>query len=243
MAYQNRNFPPKADQPMAEKYTDAEAYDRRGESSVLENYVLGLWQPFLKEIIGSLSSGKVVVDLGCGTCEYTRSAENAGKIYAVDISSEMLKVCRQKLINFNQAEIIRSNIEDFKMPNNESADLIITIGVWEYIDRVKLISKIKEISRPGSRVMVVFPNIYNDLNWMRSVARMKKVALRPGDIRKLFKKDFLLMESASFGTVSWVPKKLQFLALPVWKFADWLWKPFQKFLPLGINVYYLFERK
>ena len=45
--YQDKNF----------KYTDAESYDRRGESSVLENYVLGLWQPFLKEKIKNLSIG------------------------------------------------------------------------------------------------------------------------------------------------------------------------------------------
>lgn len=233
MGYQDKNL----------KYLNAEAYDKRGENSVLEKYVLSLWQPFLKKIIGNLSVGKIVIDLGCGTGEYTEAAKNAKKIYAIDTSSEMLKICREKLKNFNQVEIIESQVENFNMPSNESADLVITIGVWEYIDPLKLVSKIKEVTGRGSKVVIVFPNIYNDLNWMRSIAKMKMVALRPGYIRKLFKRDFLLVESTSFGAVSLVPKKLQFLALPVWKFCDFVWRPFQKILPLGVNAYYLFERK
>ncbi len=231
MTYQNKKF----------QYIDAGAYDRRAENSILEQYVLNLWQPFLKKVISDLSVGKVVTDLGCGTCEYTQAAKNAKKIYAIDVSSEMLKVCREKLMSFNQAEIILSDIQNFKMA--EPADLVVAIGVWEYISPQDLLGAIKRITRYGSKVIVVFPNVYCDLNWMRSLARMKKIALRPGFIKKLFKKDFLIVNSASFGMVSWAPKKLQFLILPLWKFADWLWKPFQKFLPLGVNIYYLFERK
>lgn len=231
MVYQNKNL----------KYTNAEEYDKRGENSILEKYILSLWQPFLKKIIGDLSTGKIIVDLGCGTCEYTEAAKMAKKIYAVDVSSEMLKVCREKLKDFPQAEIIQSSIQNLNM--TESAELVVAIGVWEYINPRDLYAKIKEITRHGSKIIVVFPNIYNKLNLARTLGRMEKIALRPGFIKRLFEKEFILIDSASFGVVSWVPKNLQFLILPLWKFADWLWKPFQKFLPLGVNVYYLFERK
>ncbi len=240
MDYQNKNFPPEADQPIAGKYINGEAYDRRGENSILEKYVLNLWQPFLKKVIGNLSIGKVVADLGCGTCEYTQAAKNAKKIYAVDVSSEMLKICREKMKNFSQVEFINLPVSNINLP---LVDLVVAIGVWEYVDPAVLFNKIKAITHKGSKVIVLFPNIYNDLNWARSLAKMKKVAFRPAFIRKLFKDEFLLLASESFGIVSWAPKKFQFLALPIWKFSDWLWKPFQKFLPLGINVYYLFERK
>ena len=230
MFYQNKNF----------EYTDARAYDRRGELSILENYVLKLWQPFLKNKIAGLSGGKVVADLGCGTGEYAQGAKNAKKIYAVDISAPMLKLCREKLKDFPQAEIIQLSVFEANLPQ---ADLIITIGVWEYVNPKLLFKTIEKMSQKGSKIIVVFPNIYNDLNLVRSVFKMKRVALRPGFIKKLFKADFRLIESANFGMVSWVSKKLQFLALPVWKFCDFIWRPFQKFLPLGINIYYLFERK
>jgi len=229
--YQDKNF----------KYTDAESYDRRGESSVLENYVLGLWQPFLKEKIKNLSIGKVMVDFGCGTGEYAQAAVAAKKIYAVDVSESMLEVCREKLKDFPQAEIIQSSIQDFNIA--EPTELMIAIGVWEYINPRDLCAKIKEITCRGSKIVVVFPNIYNNLNWMRSLWRMKKIALRPGFIKNLFKNDFALIDSVSFGAVFWTPQKLQFMILPVWKFCDFIWSPFQKLLPLGINVYYLFERK
>ncbi|MDO8743210.1 MAG: class I SAM-dependent methyltransferase [Candidatus Azambacteria bacterium] len=231
MDYQDKNF----------EYTNAEKYDNRGESSVVENYVLGLWRPFLKKTVADLSVDKTVVDLGCGTCEYATAAKYAKKIYAIDISEEMLGACRKKLENFEQAEIINSSIENFTL--SVSADLVIAIGIWEYANPEKLYEKIKNITQSGSKVIVVFPNIYNDLNWMRSIAKLKIIAIRPGFIKKLFKNDFTLVDSASFGTVFWFPKKLQFLTRPIWKLEDWFWKPFQKFLPLGINVYYLFERQ
>jgi len=230
MEYQNKNL----------KYIDAAAYDKRGESSILEKYILGFWQPFLKNKIHELSTNKMVVDLGCGTGEYIQAATEALKIYAIDVSEAMLQVCRDKLNNLKQAEVINDSVLAVNLP---PLDLVITIGIWEYIDSHDLYGKIKKITRKGSKVIVVFPNIYNDLNWMRSAAKMKKVALRPGFIKNLFRHDFTLIESASFGNVSFAPKQMQFLALPVWKFCDWLWRPFQKFLPLGINIYYLFERK
>lgn len=230
MKYQNKNL----------KYIDAEAYDKRGEYSILEKYVLGFWQPFLKNKIRELSANKIVADLGCGTGEYTQAANAALKIYAVDTSEAMLKSCRTKLSNLKQVEIINDSVLAVNTP---PLDLVITVGVWEYISPRDLYGKIREMTRQGSRVIVVFPNIYNDLNWMRSVIKMKKAALRPGFIKKLFKSDFKLIESESFGMVFVSPKWMEFLALPVWKFCDFVWSPFQKLLPLGINIYYLFERK
>lgn len=231
MEYQNKNL----------EYTNAKAYDKRGESSILEKYVLNLWQPFLKKKIADLSGDKVIADLGCGTGEYLLAAEEAKKIYAVDVSELMLKICRKKLKNFQQAEIIQSSIQNFNIA--EPVDLILTIGIWEYISPQDLLSTIKKIARRGSKIVIVFPNIYNDLNLVRSIFKTRSVALRPGFVKKLFKAEFELLESASFGMVSWFPKKLQILAFPVWKFCDFIWAPFQKFLPLGVNVYYLFERK
>lgn len=230
MIYQDKNS----------NYIDAEAYDKRAESSILERYVLGLWQPFLKNKICELSDGKIIADLGCGTGEYTQAAAAALKIYAVDSSEAMLQVCRTKLNDLKQAEVIKDSVLAVNLP---PIDLVITVGVWEYMNPRDLYEKIKKLTKRGSKVIVVFPNIYNDLNLTRSVFKMKKVAPRPKLIKNLFKHDFMLIESASFGNVSFVPKRMQFLALPIWKFCDWLWAPFQKFLPLGVNIYYLFERK
>ena len=242
MVYQNKDL----------KYIDAAAYDKRGESSILEKYVLDLWQPFLKNKIEELSANKIIIDWGCGTGEYALATKNAQKIYCIDISDIMLASAREKLKYFNKIEFILGSGFNKEIPGG-IGELVLTIGVWEYVDPIKLFEEVKRLTKRGSLVLAVFPNIYNDLNWMRSFVKMspfggspegrKKIALRPGFIKNLFKRDFTLIESASFGNVSFAPKQMQFLALPVWKFSDRLWRPFQKFLPLGINVYYLFERK
>lgn len=232
MEYQNKNL----------EYINAEAYDKRGEDSVLEKYVLDLWQPFLKNKISELSSGMVVIDWGCGTGEYALAAKMAKKIYCIDISDIMLNSAKEKLKNFNQVEFIHGSGFNNEIERS-IGELILTIGVWEYVDPIKLFEEIKRITKSGGKVIVVFPNIYNDLNIIRSFIKLKMVAIRPGFIRGLFKSDFNLIESSSFGMVSLSPKGFERLFTPLWKFFDWLWKPFQKLLPLGINVYYLFERK
>lgn len=232
MAYQDKQL----------KYINAETYDKRKESSILENYVLGLWQPFLKNKIMKLSVGRIVIDWGCGTGEYALAAKESKKIYCVDISDIMLEKAKEKLKDLNQAEFVHGSGFNNEIPGG-AGELILTIGVWEYVNPTKLFKEIKRLTKKSGLVLVVFPNIYNDLNWARSIIKMKKVALRPGLIKNLFQHNFTLIESASFGNVSFVPKRMQFLALPVWKFCDWLWAPFQEFLPLGVNVYYLFERK
>lgn len=232
MTYQNKNL----------KYISAEFYDDRGESSVLEKYVLGLWRPFLKNKIRKFSVNKIVVDWGCGTGEYALAAEESKKIYCIDISDIMLTSAKEKLKSFDKVEFIHSSGFNSEIPDG-AGELILTIGVWEYVDPVKLFEEIKRLARRGSLVLLVFPNIYNYLNLMRSILKMRKVALRPGFIKNLFKHDFTLIESASFASVFWLPKKFQFLALPIWKFYDWLWMPFQRIFPLGVNIYYLFEKK
>ena len=72
MVYQNKDL----------KYINAAAYDKRGGSSILEKYVLGLWQPFLKNKIGELSADKIIIDWGCGTGEYALAAKMAKKFTA-----------------------------------------------------------------------------------------------------------------------------------------------------------------
>jgi len=232
MGYQNKNL----------EYTNAEAYDKRSQSSVLEGYVLGLWQSFIKSKISKLSNDRVVIDWGCGTGEYTLAAKNAKKIYCIDISDIMLIKAKEKLKDFNQVEFIHGSGFNNEITGS-IGELVLTIGVWEYVDPVKLFEEVKRLTKKGSLVLIVFPNIYNDFNLIRSFIKMRVVALRPGFIKKLFSNDFLLVDFDSFGMVSWFPKRFQFLVLPIWKFFDWLWRPFQKFLSLGINVYYLFEKK
>ena len=232
MEYQNKKL----------EYTNADAYDKRGEKSVIEKYVLGLWQPFLKNKISEYSRGKIVIDWGCGTGEYALAAKMAKKIYCLDVSNVMLSRAKEKLKYFNQVEFINGTGFNSGIASGVG-ELILTIGVWEYVDPIKLFQELKRLTKNGSLVLVVFPNIYNDLNLIRSFVKIKKVAIRPGFIRRLFKEDFNLVESASFGMASLSPKSIGPLFVPIWKFCDFIWSPFQKFLPLGINVYYLFERK
>ncbi len=232
MEYQNKKL----------EYTNADAYDKRGESSVIEKYVLGLWQPFLKNKISEYSRDKIVIDWGCGTGEYTLAAKMAKKIYCIDISNIMLEKAKEKLKYFSQVKFIHGSGFN-KEVTDGIGEVILTIGVWEYVDQKKLFEEVKRLTKSGSLVLVVFPNIYNDLNLIRSFVKMKMVALRPGFIRRLFQEDFKLVESASFGMASLSPKSAGSLFVPLWKFCDFIWRPFQKILPLGVNVYYLFKRK
>ena len=192
MAYQDKNL----------RYIDAAAYDKRGKNSILENYVLSVWQPFIKDKISKISKDKIIVDWGCGTGEYALAAKEAKKIYCIDISDIMLASAREKLKRFNQVEFIHGSGFNNEIPGG-IGELVLTIGVWEYVDPIKLFTEIKRLTKRGGLALMVIPNIYNDLNWIRSFIKFKAIALRPGYIKNLFKEDFKLIETASFGNVCW----------------------------------------
>lgn len=104
-----------------------------------------------------------VLDLGCGAGHYLAQLYSMGfECFGADISEEMLKITRKKFISNQIDNVILINSGCDKLPvESNYFDLIICIGVLEYLDNEKrALLEMKRIIKPGGFVIVTFPNFY-----------------------------------------------------------------------------------
>ncbi len=89
-----------------------------------------------------------VVEIGCGNGRMTQSiAKNFKKVYAIDISSRMIDLARQRLAGLGNIEFLVS--DGSKLPvQNDIADLVFSYIVFQHFPGVKMIEEnLKEIKR------------------------------------------------------------------------------------------------
>lgn len=113
-----------------------------------ENDYRALVDPILKRV-GFNPEGKIILELGCGAGRMTRSFAGRFKtVYALDISSEMLKRGQQLMPGASNVVWQLSNGCDFANVATESADLVFSYLVLQHLPTEQLVSKfVSEIVR------------------------------------------------------------------------------------------------
>lgn len=108
-----------------------------------------------------IKPGDVVVDMGAGSGFYTfRLADlvgEKGKVYAVDIQKEMLKIIKGRMMKkgVKNVELVQSTVQDPKLPDN-SVDLIFMVDVYhEFSHPYEMTAKMVKALKPGGRLVFV----------------------------------------------------------------------------------------
>lgn len=106
-------------------------------------------------------AGATFADIGCGTGLFTLPAAEIGtktaKIYAVDVSYDMLGDVRQAAVTrgYDNIETVLSDAYDFKL-NDHSADFILICAVLHEIeDKNRFLTEAKRISATGAKIAVI----------------------------------------------------------------------------------------
>lgn len=110
----------------------------------------------------AIKKGQVAVDFGCGTGYFTlplaRCVGRSGKVYAVDISPEMLRLLKKKLDRRNLPQVEPILIEERKklpLPSR-SADLILLVNVFhELEDPARTLAEILRVLKAKGRCLIV----------------------------------------------------------------------------------------
>ena len=232
MGYIDKNF----------KYTDPDGYDKRLFSNPLESYVTAVWYNFLKNEVQKITQGKTVAELGCGTCEYTQHMDNAKEIYAIDISQEMINFGKNKIKNLNNVHFLLESATSTSLPDNYF-DTVIIIGLIDYINPESLMTEVYRITKTGGFFIITFPNKYNFHHIFMQIygkifKRKRKKEFSLFEIKKLIKKyNFRIEKVRSRGMIFYTRGRLQKYCVPVWKFLDFIYTPFQNIFPMGCNIY------
>jgi ubiquinone/menaquinone biosynthesis C-methylase UbiE len=105
--------------------------------------------------------GMAVCDLGCGNGFYTlqlaKLVGEDGKVFAVDIQSEMLSLMekRAKPGELDNVKLVLGTLIDPELEKS-SCDLILLVDVYhEFSHPVHMLSKIREALKPDGRVVLV----------------------------------------------------------------------------------------
>lgn len=232
MGYIDKNF----------KYTDPEGYDKRLFSNPLESYVTTVWYDFLKNEVKKITQGKTVAELGCGTCEYTQHMTNAKEIHAVDVSQEMINFGKNKIKNPSNIHFLLESATNTSLPD-DYFDAVIIIGLIDYVDPKSLMIETHRITKTNGCFIITFPNKYNFHHiFMRIYGkifkRKRKKEFSLFEIKKMIKKyNFKIEKIRSRGMIFYTRGRLQKYCVPVWKFLDFIYAPFQNIFPLGCNIY------
>lgn len=108
-----------------------------------------------------LKPGMVVCDLGCGngyyTIEMAKRVAPTGKIFAVDIQTEMLHLLELRLEEkeIKNVELVLSGLIDPRMPD-DSIDLLLMVDVYhEFSHPVQMLQAIRKSLKPEGRIALV----------------------------------------------------------------------------------------
>jgi ubiquinone/menaquinone biosynthesis C-methylase UbiE len=117
--------------------------------------------------------GKHVLDMGCGTGEYTLwyAMSGAGKVTGIDLSDGSLKIARERKEegNFDNVDFLKMDLLKCDLPSN-SFDYSYSIGVLHHTgDPFRGFKNLVKVTKPGGIIIVSLYNKYS-----RRILRMRQ---------------------------------------------------------------------
>jgi len=103
-----------------------------------------------------LKNGDVSADVGCGTGIFTfpMAKVTSSKVYAIDLSSEMLTSVKEKITN-EDIELVQSSLEGLVI-DDESVDFTLLSMVLHEVDHLNDFTKeLARITKPGGKLAII----------------------------------------------------------------------------------------
>jgi arsenite methyltransferase len=157
LALAQNNHTPRTKNEIDKIHQDSKTY-----ISMLENPQRNAEQK-PEEVIKSLNlkSGDFIADIGAGsgyfTFRFARQVGMKGRVYAVDISSDMILYMNRHIrdTGINNVATVLSEANDPLLAAN-SIDLFFVCNTWHHIsDRPHYLALMKKILKPGGRIAIL----------------------------------------------------------------------------------------
>jgi arsenite methyltransferase len=108
-----------------------------------------------------LKNGETIADIGAGSGYFTfrlaRSLGNSGRVYAVDISPDMILYMNRRIRDLKLNNVITVlSAPDDPLLQDHSVNRIFICDTWHHIqDKAKYLGIMKRILKPGGQVIIV----------------------------------------------------------------------------------------
>jgi arsenite methyltransferase len=129
-----------------------------------------------EQVIGALKirPGAVIADLGSGSGYFTfrlaQAVGTGGKVYAVDIDPDMIRLVTKtaKEKSISNIEPILAKPDNPRLPK-AALDLIFTSNTYHHIDdRIRYFSNLRQFLRPGGRIAIIE---FDRRGWLQGLLR------------------------------------------------------------------------
>jgi arsenite methyltransferase len=108
-----------------------------------------------------LKSGEVIADIGAGsgyfTFHFARHVGEKGKVYAVDVSSDMILHVNRRIRELKTSNVVSilADPDDPLLPD-QSVNRFFVCNVWHHIEnQTKYLSLMKKMLKPGGEVVMI----------------------------------------------------------------------------------------
>lgn len=90
-----------------------------------------------------------VLEIGCGTGRFSRLlAQRSRKLLAIDLSSEMIRVAREKSTQYPNIDFVLGEILEYPLPANHF-DCIATLTTLHHLPLAAILKKVRLALKPG----------------------------------------------------------------------------------------------
>lgn len=109
----------------------------------------------------NIKPGEVIADIGAGTGYFTfklaHHVGNKGKVYAVDVSPDMIKHINRRIRDSKAANVTAMLAEnDDPLLPDQSVNRFFICDVWHHIDdQKKYLAQMKKMLKPGGEVVMI----------------------------------------------------------------------------------------
>jgi len=210
---------------------DPEEYQKMYEVIPRENYMKEYWRPLIGKTIKKYCKDKNVLDLGCGYGRYIGMINKyAQTTVGLDISQRWLNYAKQKYPNlkFVLGDACKIPLKD------EVFDIIVTIGLFEYVNRDVVIKEIYRVLKPEGVCIISVPNKYSAFRMVGKLLTKifgGKIETDEPSKKEMFKlcrdNRFGLVEYRMTDGLIWLPNSLDRLfGRKIYLFVEKFFKPF-----------------
>lgn len=212
---------------------DPEKYEKMYDLIPRESYMKTHWRSLIEDTIKRYCKDKNVLDLGCGYGKFLGVIGQVAKnVTGLDISQRWLDEAKRRYPNIKLVlgDALKTSF------NENFFDVIITIGLFEYVDRKIVMKEMNRILKKNGFCIISVPNKYSAFRtvgkFITKIPGGKSVTDEPSkkEMMRLFKDDgFRLIEYKMDDGLVWLPNFLDRLCGPkVYKLVEKFFKIFSQ---------------
>lgn len=223
-----------------------ELYEKRQQDDSREKYLYDHWYPAIESLIKRYSKNSIVLDMGCGSGNYSFEIKKYAKqVIGIDSSKRMINYAKNK---YQGIDFIYANALNIPFENNYF-DVVFSSGLFEYVDKDKLTSEMSRVLKSGGVGIIWVPNKYSLLRIFikifYKISRKKYIPNEPTlrEMLSLFKiNDFSVIEYKMDDGLIWLPNFLEkLIGKKVYNFIEGIFRIFRR-NPFSTDMLFLIKK-